>query len=77
MDLFATLLNTRDVGEERDELGRRLACRCFAQYFVGLGTQRRLDGKHAVPMRAQGVLATHPCHHHVTDAQLVSEFASA
>jgi hypothetical protein len=52
MDLFATLLNTRDVGEERDELGRRLACRCFAQYFVGLGTQRRLDGKHAVPMRA-------------------------
>lgn len=57
-------LISHDVGEEHDELGRRLACRCFAQYFVGLGTQRQLQGKHAVPMRAQRVLAPHPCHHH-------------
>ena len=50
-----------------------------ADNIGGFGLKVRIIRGHVAfqPMRPQGMLAPHPCHHHVTDVQAGREFARA
>ena len=47
-DLFATRLVRNDVGEESDELGRRMPGRSLAERLARLGVEGRVQGQRAV-----------------------------